>query len=295
MRVQSDTGPFAIVPEWVVFHPKLKAQSIRLYAVLATHADRKRLDCWPSRTTLAKEMGDVSLDTVDRAVKELTEEGAVVVTHRSDERGNTSNHYLVKRVIPDTLPIPSRTDEAPPSREDAAQNQNQNEPDTESSDLSDPRTPPQAASPVNFYDADKANEQVAALVDIAKANGRKVRGGRVAALVKRHGENKTQLATAWYEAIARNVAVIEDYVEGTLRNGQEHEVGSGGEYSDGGRDRRAPQGPAPYTTSITEAEAEALLTARARDGDETASANLRAIRAGRHAGDRVQQPGDGDG
>lgn len=186
------------------------------------------------------------------------------------------------------------------TRSPPEQSRTEAEQNTESSDHSDPRTPPQAASATDFYDAEGPARMVAALVDIAKANGRKVRGGRVAALVKRHGENKTRLLTAFMEAIARNVAVIEDYVEGTLRNGQgmeaqEHEVSPSGEYQDGRRDRRGAEVASGVTSSVTEAEVEAVLAARARDGAKAAPEGGGAVPEGRDAGDRVQQPRPGDG
>ena len=63
------------------------------------------------------------------------------------------------------------------------------------------------------------NDQIAIMVEIATANGRQVSGGRIAGLLKRYPDNKAGVMVAFMDAIARNVAVIEDYAEGVLKNG----------------------------------------------------------------------------
>lgn len=70
-----------------------------------------------------------------------------------------------------------------------------------------------------FYQAEKINDQIAALVDIAKAQGRKVDGGRMAAMLKRG--DKTAVLKALHAALAANAAVLEDYMEGVMRNGKQ--------------------------------------------------------------------------
>lgn len=60
---------FALLPEWLL-GADVSAQAIRLYAVLATYAD-KAGQSFPSRRTLAERLHVKSKDTVDRALKEL--------------------------------------------------------------------------------------------------------------------------------------------------------------------------------------------------------------------------------
>lgn len=85
---------FAVVPEWLIDHPDVTAQAIRLYAVLDRYANANG-SCWPNRRSLA-ERCRCSLDTVDRALAVLVEVGAVHVAHRVDDAGDlTSNLYTL--------------------------------------------------------------------------------------------------------------------------------------------------------------------------------------------------------
>lgn len=105
-RVTSDVGPFGIVPRWVARNPRLSDRAIRLYAVLADHADRTTGECWPTIGTLSAEAG-CSESSTKRAIKELVAEGALSVTHRITESGDpTSNLYHVRQVgsVPDPPP-----------------------------------------------------------------------------------------------------------------------------------------------------------------------------------------------
>lgn len=98
-HLTSDTGPFAIVPVWVIESP-LSDRAVRLYAYLARKADNETGQCWPSRPTMAKVLG-CSVDTLDRAVAELVSAGAVTKGERRDAKGEqTSNLYTVRRLDP---------------------------------------------------------------------------------------------------------------------------------------------------------------------------------------------------
>ena len=79
-KIQSDLH-FAIVPRWIVRHPDLTAQAVRLYAALADHADKEGRS-FPARSTLAAECGGMTRKTVDRALALLIEQKAVTVTRR---------------------------------------------------------------------------------------------------------------------------------------------------------------------------------------------------------------------
>lgn len=95
--VATDTGPFAMVPEWVLYHENLSAQAVRLYATLGRHAD-SAAKSYPSRRRLAQLLR-VTTKSVDRYLGELEAAGAVVIEARFDDAGDrTSNEYTVLRV-----------------------------------------------------------------------------------------------------------------------------------------------------------------------------------------------------
>ncbi|MCB9377109.1 MAG: helix-turn-helix domain-containing protein [Microthrixaceae bacterium] len=106
---------FALVPEWLL-DAEVSAQAIRLYAVLSRYADRDG-NAYPSRRALAERLRVKSKDTVDRALKELTDLRAITVRGRVDDAGDqTSNHYVVHRVPPPAVAANTR----PPHQTDAA-------------------------------------------------------------------------------------------------------------------------------------------------------------------------------
>lgn len=121
MTVRSDTGPFALVPEWVL-DADLSDRAIRLYALLSRYADADGI-CYPSRRALAERLR-CSEDSVDRAKRELVAAGALHVEARFDEEGQRSNLYRIVRVLPADVRPPLVTDAAPPLRSGAAQNEN---------------------------------------------------------------------------------------------------------------------------------------------------------------------------
>lgn len=117
-RIDTDTGPFAIIPEWVLDLP-VSDRAIRLYGILGRYADGNGRS-WPSRRTLAERLNR-SVDALDRAVKELVEHGALEVQARYDEAGDrTSNGYLLRRARPAPPPPGSRTPAPTGSRQPAA-------------------------------------------------------------------------------------------------------------------------------------------------------------------------------
>lgn len=114
-RVLSDTGPWTMLPEWVL-DADITPAAVRLYAVLGRYSDEKGV-CWPSRRALAIRL-HVSVDTVDRALKELLALDAVAVEPRYSDDGQTSNRYFVYRSMPD-MRRGGRVDEEGGSRADA--------------------------------------------------------------------------------------------------------------------------------------------------------------------------------
>lgn len=104
MSIHSDTGPFTIIPEWVLLHPDLGANAVRLYGLLGRYADNGGR-CHPGRQELADKLG-ISERTLDKAMGELVTAGAVESTARYLEgtKERTSNTYLVVRKKPDSAP-----------------------------------------------------------------------------------------------------------------------------------------------------------------------------------------------
>lgn len=102
-RISSDTGPFAIIPEWVLDHPGITPIAVRLYGVLARYADKDDATCYPSRRTLWTRLR-CSERTLDSAVLCLEAVGALRVSARKSESGDrTSNLYQVVRIPPPEL------------------------------------------------------------------------------------------------------------------------------------------------------------------------------------------------
>lgn len=116
--ITSDTGPFAIVPEWLLDAP-VSDRAVRLYALLARYCDGDGY-AWPSRKTLATRLGR-SVDALDRAVKELVQCGALTVEPRFTGSGDrTSNGYVLRRVQTAPTQGGSRESAATPTRSCAA-------------------------------------------------------------------------------------------------------------------------------------------------------------------------------
>lgn len=85
---------FAIIPEWLLLHPEISDKAVRLYGVLWRHAD-KDYRAHPSRQRLALLLR-CSKATVDRAVRELVDAGALSVQQRKSTRiGYQSNDYTL--------------------------------------------------------------------------------------------------------------------------------------------------------------------------------------------------------
>ncbi|MGH8335266.1 MAG: hypothetical protein ACRETL_00245, partial [Gammaproteobacteria bacterium] len=108
---------FAIVPEWVL-DAVVSDAAVRLYAVLLRFGQTSGARM-PARSTLARRMHKKSTDTIDRAMRELVDLGAVVVQHRFDGGQRLTNKYLVRtsrpRVTASRGTRSSRTDAATPT------------------------------------------------------------------------------------------------------------------------------------------------------------------------------------
>ena len=85
---------FAIIPEWILDLP-ISSAAVRVYCCLRRYADNKTGECFPSRRTLARR-AKISLRVLDRAIKELINHQAIVVTKRKNVKEEyTSNLYTV--------------------------------------------------------------------------------------------------------------------------------------------------------------------------------------------------------
>jgi hypothetical protein len=85
---------FSITPEWVLY-ADISSHAVRLYGVLQRYADKDSGECHPSRKTLADKCR-LSLSSLDRALIELVDIGAVTKQQRLSPNGDwTSNTYTV--------------------------------------------------------------------------------------------------------------------------------------------------------------------------------------------------------
>jgi Helix-turn-helix domain len=116
---------FGRVPTWLL-DVAVSDRSIRLFALLTRYADREGRG-FPGRRTLAERLR-CSVDSIDRALRELVDAGALRVEERWDVEGDggrlTNDYYLLEhrdedRGRTDARP-PGRTGAAPPSRTGAA-------------------------------------------------------------------------------------------------------------------------------------------------------------------------------
>jgi len=195
----SDTGPFAIVPEWLI-DAKISDRALRLYCILARYADANG-DAFPARSTLAERMRCAER-TVDAALAALIEAGALTVEPRQRANGSqTSNRYRLRRV----QVARGGSSQLPPQNESHSNEIQQPLPiENGSSGGSDrldqsertSRMAPAAPSAEMFFadhvraflTAPTKQKAVAAFVDLERFLGHPApEGGRVAALVNKFG------------------------------------------------------------------------------------------------------------
>lgn len=100
MKVGSVFNPFRVfigawVPNALMRYPKVSAGAKLCYARLCQYAGRNG-EAYPSQTTLARELGGLSVRQVQRYINELSIEGFIKVIEPTDkERGeNKTNRYV---------------------------------------------------------------------------------------------------------------------------------------------------------------------------------------------------------
>lgn len=96
--VTSDTGPCAIVPFWIL-REKIGNLAKVLFMRLCGYADFDTGSCYPSQKTLASELS-CTWQGIHKAMDELVGIGVVAITRQFDQRGQTSNIYVIKRIKP---------------------------------------------------------------------------------------------------------------------------------------------------------------------------------------------------
>lgn len=95
---------FVIVPEWIL-DADVSALAVRTWAILRSYADNETGEAWPSRSTIARRCG-VSVDSIDRAIKELVKAGTLSVTRRKGKNGEPMTNLF--RLVIHTEAAPKR-------------------------------------------------------------------------------------------------------------------------------------------------------------------------------------------
>lgn len=119
----SQVGPYCIVPRWIA-RSAISDRAVRVYVVLSLYADHESGVAYPAQQTIAEACGGCSIDSVDRALKELVAAGAIVIEARR-QPGNQqqlTNLYHVMQARPEAetrsaaLRIGTRSANQPESR-----------------------------------------------------------------------------------------------------------------------------------------------------------------------------------
>lgn len=87
------SGYYAILPEWILYHPRLSQGAIILFCVLQRHAGEKGI--FPARTTLATKIR-ASIATVGRYLSELETHGILTRQQRCPNGVFSSNSYTLE-------------------------------------------------------------------------------------------------------------------------------------------------------------------------------------------------------
>lgn len=106
---------FAQVPKWVIRHPGLSVGAKALYANIMTYADNDTRTAFPSRDTLAADLG-VTVRTIGTYIKDLESSGVMTVERQRNQRtGNFyANHYCLRWSEPEEVSFPRREEENDP-------------------------------------------------------------------------------------------------------------------------------------------------------------------------------------
>ena len=114
--MKSETGPLCVVPVWLVEHPEVTANALRLWAILQArytpHGEEEYVSD-PTRPELAAALR-CSVDSIDRYLKNLHAAGAISILPQENEtRQRVRNHYELMLTqggrtdtAADTAPVP---------------------------------------------------------------------------------------------------------------------------------------------------------------------------------------------
>lgn len=87
------SGYYAILPEWILYHPRLSPGAVLLFCVLQRHAGEKGI--FPSRETLAEKRNS-SVATIGRQLEELETHGILTRKQRCPGGVFSSNSYTLE-------------------------------------------------------------------------------------------------------------------------------------------------------------------------------------------------------
>ena len=96
-----EDGGFAIVADWVI-HAEISDAAFRVYSLLLRFGGSSG-NRMPSRALLARRLHR-SVDSIDRALRELVNHGFVRAEHRRDGKQHLSNRYHVQTTDPQAKP-----------------------------------------------------------------------------------------------------------------------------------------------------------------------------------------------
>lgn len=89
-----DESPFGVVPDWII-EGEINDRAVRLYALLARHAGRPGGETFRSKNEIARRLR-CARSSVDRAIQELIEIGALRVEERHHHNGGQAeNAYIL--------------------------------------------------------------------------------------------------------------------------------------------------------------------------------------------------------
>ena len=176
---------FALVPEWVI-DAAIPDAAFRLYSLLLRYGNGSG-SRMPSRPTLARRLRR-SVDAVDRAMRQLSDNGIVRIEHRRAGEQFLSNRYHVRTsapapapteggsrssaATPESGPGGGRTSAATPGRTSAARVAADVRPDREIlTDTPPPPTPSTAERPGTVMAVEEADRQLLLRCGIADLDG----------------------------------------------------------------------------------------------------------------------------
>lgn len=114
---QKPRSRHTMLHDWHRLLQETSAPCLAVYVCISDYAWGDKLEAWPAQTTIAEET-NMSVRTVERAVKRLEEHGFIHITKQHGKDGRIHNHYYLIAKSAGAPPTESRptpdTDDAPP-------------------------------------------------------------------------------------------------------------------------------------------------------------------------------------